>query len=266
MLEQHPPFCHFRTATLLDPIMQKYPLVVFFGHHKCGSRFMRNQIMQKFADDNAYDVVAYSIDNPPFHFRTSHDLDLYNVDFESLAKTSPAVLTLSNSGKPVVDAINALDCDYRGVHVIRDLRQVLVSDYFHHLDGHSLSSPAGWVWDQLVEDRPRLQELNLEQGLLYELDHITADVIDNQILPWRSDPRILELKLESFADGLSSNVRAIGRHCRFGRLPVIDQAETHRNPNSRHWSKVLTRNVKDAIKARYGDWLIEHRYASDNNW
>jgi tetratricopeptide (TPR) repeat protein len=240
-------------------------LVVFFGHHKCGSRFFRFSVMKSFAETNMYDLVGYVVKDQPFHFRLCHELDLFNIDFESLRHSGPTILNLSNSGADVVEKIKQIECPFRGIHLLRDPRQLLVSNYFHHVDGHDIALN-GWVWDELASTRTMLKSMNLEDGLFYELDHITSDVMENQILPWNSNDSIIEFKLETFNDNFHQNIRKIAEHCGFARVPDIVIDNIGSNQSTPSWRNVLTKKIKKAIKNRYGDWLIDSGYEKDNDW
>ena len=63
----------------------KYPdapdVFVFFGHHKCGSRFFRNEVFGRIAESTGARVRSYKIANPPHHYSRLDDLDLPNIDF-----------------------------------------------------------------------------------------------------------------------------------------------------------------------------------------
>lgn len=168
---------------------------VFFGHHKYASRFFRLSVFVPIAEQHGWDVVSYKIDNPPYHFRDLPDLDLEKVNFDRLRRPEPAVVNILNTSPEVVSAVADAATDFRGLRVLRDPRQVLVSAYFHHRDGHPIQS-AGFVWDKLAEDRPILQSLSMEDGLLYELDNITGSVLDDQAVVWQSDARVLELRVD----------------------------------------------------------------------
>lgn len=194
-----------------------------------------------------------------------HDLDLFNIDFRALPTMNGPVVLLSNAGTPVVDAINQHLSDYRGVRVLRDPRQLLVSNYFHHLNGHNVESPAGWVWDRLKAHRARLQASDLEHGLLLELESITADLMENQIIPWRPDPRVLEYKIEEFRP-VGSDFDRLGEHLQLEVTISVDVSRKFGNPQAASWPDVMTKKVKDAFKARWGEALIDLGYAQDKAW
>lgn len=91
----------------------------------------------------------------------------------------------------------------RGVHLIRDPRDILVSAYFSHRNSHP---EAGWP--ELVTHREALRALDMEEGLLREMD-FSASVFED-IASWNyEDERVLELRFERLiADPYQTMLRA----------------------------------------------------------
>jgi len=82
---------------------------------------------------------------------------------------------------------------YRGFHVVRDPRDIVVSAYFSHLK--SLNAP---TWQELSDLRERLSGLSKEDGLLFELDYLEQQF--REMAAWDyNQPHILELKLEELS-------------------------------------------------------------------
>lgn len=236
---------------------------VFFGHHKCASRFFRLAVFVPMAQANGWDIVSYKIDNPPLHFSDLPDLDLMAVDFARLRDPKPAVVNLLNSSPAVFDAVASANPNFRGLRVIRDPRQVLVSAYFHHRDGHPVNGSTGFVWDKLAIDKPRLAEMLIEDGLLYELDNITGQVIDGQILAWHSDPRVMEIRIEDIErEGF---LRRLSDHLQV-ELPTVNWGRTYSDSGAKHWSQHFTPRIKAAFKERYGNALIDLGYERGLDW
>ncbi|MEH6559631.1 MAG: hypothetical protein V7708_17680 [Oceanicoccus sp.] len=218
------------------------------------------------AKKNEMKLVSYKIEAPPFHFSLCHDLDLHNISFELLKKKKNILLNLSNAGFPVVDKINSLGIDFVGIRVIRDPRQILVSNYFHHLKDHAYESQSGWFWDKLYHDQLAMNSLSQEDGLLYELDNITKDVLENQIFGWRDKNRVLEIKLEDFE---SSSLHYVNKIAEFSGMEIPDDmnlSNKRANIDSKKWSNCFTPEIKARFKDRYGEQLIELGYESDLNW
>lgn len=243
--------------------------IAFFGHHKCGSRYFRTTVLGALAAANGHEIVRYEIRNPPFHFRLAHDLDLANIDFERFAEPGRKLLNFGNASPEGVARAFAAAANLKGVHVVRDPRQVLVSGYFHHREGHSVENAAGWVWEALKEDRPRLQALPLEEGLLYELDHITDDILSNQIAPWRSHPQVIEFRIEEFDGATGYDWPAIERLTNFlglEVLPPLDLKRTFSDSGAPSWREVFTSRLTETFKTRWGGLLVELGYETGLDW
>ena len=83
------------------------------------------------------------------------------------------------------------DRDFRGFHVIRDPRDVVVSAYHSHRASH----PATDEWRELNEIRERLNGMTLEAGLLWELEFLAP--VFRQMQTWNySSPHIREFRME----------------------------------------------------------------------
>ena len=142
---------------------------VFFGHHKCGSRFFRFEVFDTLIEKTGARLRHYQVQNPPFHYSRMDELDLCNIDFSNLGEDGRDVVMFANSSTRSLDKIKSSANHWKGLRIIRDPRQVLVSNYFHHQKGHRIEFN-GWIWDQLAQDRPILEGLPQEEGILYELD------------------------------------------------------------------------------------------------
>jgi hypothetical protein len=217
------------------------------------------------AEANGWDLIGYKIGKPPFHFSDLDALDLHNIDYARLRSDRPAVVNLANASPKVVAAITATGCDFRGLRVVRDPRQVLVSAYFHHLKGHQIESPAGWMWDRLASDRPKLESLPLEDGLLYELDNITGQLFDQQIFGWQPDSRVMEVHIEHLSVGREEFSFQLSHHLK-AIIPPIDWSQSYAGSGARHWSEYFAPRIKSVFKERYGQALIRLGYAKDMDW
>jgi len=123
-------------------------LLVYFGHHKSGSRW----IDMVLGDIAAASGLRYgSVCNPGWF---GHDLqafvDEHGLDMLAYVNADPVYATQLR--------------DYRGFHVIRDPRDMAVSAYFSHLTSHPTR-----YWPELVAHRAALRELPKSDGLVADM-------------------------------------------------------------------------------------------------
>lgn len=249
--------------------MISQPHIVFFGHHKCGSRFFRLRVLEPLAEMNGYEVVRYNIRSAPFHHSRLDELDMKNTEFSRLGGDKPIMLLLANSSPRVVGEVMRRRPHFLGLHVVRDPRQIWVSNYFHHRDRHPTESRAGWVWDRLMKDRPILRDSSLEEGLRHELQSITQDVLAGQVEPWRPRPNTLEVRLEDFQDAHTSDhprVQHVVDHLGLTLRPEPYDLMHSANATSQPWQDVLTPPLKAVFKRRYGLLLTDLGYEDDMDW
>lgn len=237
---------------------------VFLGHHKCGSRFFRNEVFRRIAETYEAETLRYEIKSPPFHFSQLDELDLANINFDRLNAPGRHVVLFANASPKSVEALDTYVTNWRGIRLIRDPRQVLVSGYVHHKGKHPVDPD--WVWDQLAEDKPILRELSDEAGILYELDHISKQVIEEHVLAGFEDDRISTIRLEDFAAAPSEHLKSISQHLRIADLSGLDFERTFANSDSKPWQVMFTSKIRKVFKDRYGEALIKLGYEKDLFW
>ena len=122
------------------------------------------------------------------------------------------LLVNRNSEPAMLDALPP----FRGIHVIRDPRDLVVSAYYSHRNSHRVDDG----WPALSAHRARLRTLDLSGGLLAELEF--SEPVLAAIDAWDYDrPELLELRLEDlFEDSHRTTVR-VARH-----LGVVDDDAT----------------------------------------
>lgn len=80
--------------------------------------------------------------------------------------------------------------DYKGVHLIRDPRDVLISGYYSHLKTHSTAA-----WPELEEYRQKLKTVPFEEGLMMEMD-FNAGYFEDMMSWDYNNPNVIELRFE----------------------------------------------------------------------
>lgn len=150
--------------------------MAYFGHHKCASTWIHN-IVGNVCDETGL-KCAYLANEEMFE----HDLPGY------VARNDVGFLCYVNARQSHVDTLPA----FRGFHMIRDPRDILVSAYFSHLHSHKTEA-----WPALVEHRARLQALSKDDGLMLQFD-FNADVLEDMWTWNYEQPHVLELRQEEF--------------------------------------------------------------------
>lgn len=149
--------------------------LAYFGHHKCASRYIISIC------ENA--ARALGLSTREYTYKTE-----FNEDLVEALKLNPVdFLYYSNAEFEYVQPL--LD-QFRGFHLIRDPRDIVVSGYFSHLKTHTTEG-----WGELEEYRAKLQSVSQDEGLFMEIDYnrLPFDVMG----AWEYDhTNILELKYE----------------------------------------------------------------------
>lgn len=172
--------------------------------------------------------------------------------------------------------------DSRHFFVLRDLRDTLISGYF----SLKISHPK-YKLDAVNEMRNRLQDMELEQGLMHTLDdwapanaEIQRSWIDSDEPLIRfedllaDDEGILEdVLLDRCELGISRKQlrKAIElesfERLSGGRVRGEEDVSAHyRKGVAGDWRNYFSEPLKDAFKERYGDLLIRAGYERDNDW
>lgn len=151
------------------------PTLVFFGHHKCATTWV-----------NAISVAVTQALG--LRYSNVHNAAMFDRDLAGFLHRHPTdFLSYSNANWTYAAALR----DFRGFHVIRDPRDIVVSAYFSHLHSHPTDD-----WSELVEHRNRLKGLSLEEGLLAEMDFREDEI--RTIAAWDYErDEILEIKMEA---------------------------------------------------------------------
>ncbi len=152
----------------------KKPLLAYFGHHKSASMWIYSIVR-----DISRDIGIKHIDftNPKlFDYDLKYFINQNKIEFFSYTNAN-------------FKYIKDLD-NFKGFHVIRDPRDVIVSGYFSHLYSHGTEN-----WSELIEHRKQLEKLSKDKGLLLEME-FSRQFLDD-MYGWNySQPNVLEIKME----------------------------------------------------------------------
>lgn len=143
-------------------------MYAYFGHHKCATQWIQGIVQAvcreldlRYCGEHRYGRV------PP----------LAHIDFFGHA----------NATMQIVHRLN--DTGYRGFHVIRDPRDVLISAYFSAKRSHPIYS------DAFARYRERLNVVDLQEGIRLEMDRRGAEF--RAMAEWDyANPRVYETRFE----------------------------------------------------------------------
>ena len=242
-------------------------LLGFFGHHKCGSTWVYHVLRD----------VASSLGLEHFHAHGAYEFDR---DLAAARQRDGFdLITYVNANYEYVRGIPV-----RGVHVVRDPRDLLVSAYYSHLHSHPTDG-----WPELVEFRPHLQQVPPETGLLLELEFCSG--VMSNLLSWPAEAQ--DILLIKFEDLIQDNFVGFGRIVEFlglldgigfeklteiverwsfkelsgGRAPgESDNHHHYRKGVAGDWRAHFTPAVSWAFKKRYNEVLVRFGYELDDRW
>ncbi|MBU1188205.1 MAG: sulfotransferase domain-containing protein [Gammaproteobacteria bacterium] len=178
---------------------------------------------------------------------------------------------------------------YRGSHVIRDPRDLLISAYFYHLktdeEWCAKPNPVNVSLPADVSYQQHLLDLNQEDGLLYELNHVAGAAI-HRMASWDyGDAEILELRYEhilgderatfkhlfewyGFDEDMADQAASIADSLALKNVAAHSAMQQHARSGSRigQWRDFFTPAIKRTFKHRYGEALIKLGYCDSLNW
>ncbi|HEX4490139.1 MAG TPA: sulfotransferase domain-containing protein [Acidimicrobiia bacterium] len=165
------------------------PVAAYFGHHKCGSRWIA-EVVEQVCDESGLSNWSTADAGPFADGTVATWAERERIDVVSFTNAHPHFL-------PAVGQL-------RGFHVVRDPRDICVSAYYSHRHSHSTE-----VWPQLAPVRTRLGEIGVDEGLAFELEFL-APVFESMEAWDYTRPDVLELRFEDLvADDVGGLTRAI---------------------------------------------------------
>lgn len=252
----------------LPPTVGESPLLAYFGHHKSGSTWVL-QILEAVSNELG---LRFLYSNGPHTFPEGSILP-------ACRRLGVEMLCYVNADYRLVEGAKV-----RGVHVVRDPRDVIVSGYFSHRNSHPADD-----WPDLQTYREVLREVDETTGLLLEMEFSAMVMADMASWP-RTVEGVVELKFEDLiADpepafwrilehlGLRAHVREESLHAILaansfevlsrGRRPGETDAQHHyRRGVPGDWLDHFQPAHVWAFKQRYGELLLRYGYEKDHHW
>ena len=166
-----------------------FPLRVFFGHHKCATGWI-DSILREMCLQMG---LRFKIVHQPY-------------SFEPYKTLGPLVQEEHIQFLAYINANSHYASDlpvYRGFHVVRDPRDIIVSAYYSHLK--SLHAP---TWNELGTLRNKLARMSKREALFFEMDYLKQQFQEMAAWDYKQD-HILELRMEDLTQNPLSGYQRI---------------------------------------------------------
>jgi hypothetical protein len=198
---------------------------IYFGHHKAATSWVV-KVLSDLAYLNAFTVETFDT-APDLHAALLDDSHGLRHAFVAYRNAEPASLARLSP--------------FRGFHIIRDPRDILVSSYFSHLNSHPTER-----WPELAAHKRELGRLDLAEGLLCDMEfcndlptrgHKIAPI--HAMAAWDYDhPDIMEIRYEQLI--LNPYETLIGA---FGFLGLLRPDELGITSLTAHLAQILYRRL-----------------------
>lgn len=240
---------------------------VHCGHHKCLTVLFSNVLRQ-----------AAGCARVAFHSTAEEGVDPDRIGTGDYLLVHDSRIDLDGLGS------------FRATYVIRDPRDLVVSGYFYHLrttetwctrpnpDHHDL--PADVSYQQ------HLRSLSIEEGLCYEMSHVSGRMIEDMASWDYTRDDVLELRFEDIvgnerplferifrwygvgARGASKLAGMAERHSLRAVRKRQPSVAAHARPGSYpgQWRACFTDKVKALFKQRYGQVPVYLGYEARADW
>ena len=232
----------------------RHPLIVHCCHHKVGTVWLTNVLSAVAA---SFGLRLYSGEQRGL----DDGVDIFLQDHSRIDRTSLR--------------------DFRGSHMVRDPRDVVISGYFHHR-----RTSETWVLQPREEYGGRsyqqhLNGLDREAGILAEVERSASTVV-RDMLSWRYETEgFLEIRYEDLLLDEEAGFRRLFSHYGFSLQSVeccvatarrfslgrVKGRSTHiRSGQPGDWRAHFSDDHKAAFKRLTDDAAVILGYETDSNW
>lgn len=176
---------------------------------------------------------------------------------------------------------------YRGSHIIRDPRDMIISGYFYHLWAKETWANIPMVEYRGMTYKEYLNSLNQDQGVSKEIKSIGTWI--HHMMSWDyNNPSVLEIKYENIIVNEEPVFEAMFTHFGFkksavdrccqiadkysfknmtkGRKAKAKSGKHLRSGKIGEWRELFNENHKNLFKKLYPGTIVALGYEKDDNW
>lgn len=257
-------------------------------NHKCGTVYV-NKVLDKVCKENRIVFSRYSIllgtNGTPFKNKKFTPIDKYIFRRKKTFKYYNPKSDIYFVPNSIYEhLLLPLKKPYKGFHVVRDPRDVIVSGYYSHKTSHSVKNRFGKEF--LIHRREQLKNITKEDGLLLEIENGYSL---RNMNTWKyDDPNILEIRFENL---ISDPVSTFQNVFTFFELEIDDKIlknaidffsfkklsggrENGQEDVSNHfrkgipgdWKNHFNEEHKKTFKKNWGELLIKLGYEESDDW
>lgn len=248
-----------KRVLFLKPRIEPKFIALVGMHHKTGSAWM-SSVFSKIGQEFGLKLYFGEKDHLP------SDFDIFL------------------DGHSKFSGLEQLSGEYRGLHLIRDPRDVIISGCFHHQ-----KATEGWLhvkrenfggltYQQKINSLPSLSE-----KIMFEMEHTASATIQN-MLKWNyNNSSFIEVKYEQLIS--DSNLTLFHEIFVFLGFPgssipqalriaydnslfsgMVNNPRHIRSGKARQWKDMFTSAHKTRFLELFGDALIKLGYENNNDW
>ena len=254
----------------------KHPSIIHFSLNKAATQYTR-QLLKQCAVENGMVPVnihgyAFNTNFPYLDHLSAEEMDKYQHIFK------PNGILYSVFGG-MIDAISELE-KYKIVLMVRDFRDLLVSEYYSTAYSHIAPDIQGNKYDLFIERKAKVRESAIDEYAVAESDRIYNTLLRYKTLLIDKYPNVYVTKYEemindfrSWLDNLLDNCQLNVRHDFFESLlernerirPKDEDIHRHiRRGESGEYKEKLKPETIEFLNAKFSPMLLTFGYELDS--
>ncbi len=168
--------------------------IAYFGHHKCATTYIISVLCAVAQSLGLTTHVEFLSTRLPLGYEKEPEQAARITDTYRMIANRPYDLLCHGNADGAVVTVMSQRGPFRGFHVIRDPRDLVVSGYFWHQSGNSIGKEIANRWNADRCDRLRFAA-DKEQGLLLEIEFSACYMA--ALADWDyQQPNICEMRYE----------------------------------------------------------------------